>query len=326
MEQDIFIRIIEIKSLDELFNSFLLNGKYFELSKNCIFRGESKKEYLLQPSVLRERIINQLLREKPHSEFHFIEEEYKIISDFYRIANQCGLYVPFESRCFDHIAHNIDLVHINKFFKEERWLPKDLYEIAALTQHYGLPTRLLDWTTSWKTALYFASSRSLYHTSEDQSSHFVLWALDILHSDYSIENPDYPLKIIRPRYVNNENLRAQKGLFTLWEIEKPYINNNCKTAEERYEADKKMFRKIDNTPLDILLNNEITYYFEKYKITNPKIPAIYKFLIPSSFNKEVFTQLFYDGINASTLFPGYYGVKRAVEEMNLIDNNHRFRL
>jgi hypothetical protein len=66
----------------------------------------------------------------------------------------------------------------------------------AMMQHYGAPTRLLDWTRSPYVALYFA-------LREDSNGDSVLWAIDlkwlreradelfrIHHSDYPIE-PDF---------------------------------------------------------------------------------------------------------------------------------------
>src|SRR5690349_11008168 len=36
----------------------------------------------------------------------------------------------------------------------------DAWEILVLAQHYGTPTRLIDWTTNAHTALYFAAAAS----------------------------------------------------------------------------------------------------------------------------------------------------------------------
>lgn len=51
---------------------------------------------------------------------------------------------------------------------------KDGFDIYALAQHYGLPTRLLDWTTSPLIALYFALEK------EELNEKRIVWAIDPL--------------------------------------------------------------------------------------------------------------------------------------------------
>jgi hypothetical protein len=58
----------------------------------------------------------------------------------------------------------------------ERHLPKseDAIEWLSIMQHYGAPTRLIDWTYSVYVALYF----SLRGYNENDSDH-VLWAINL---------------------------------------------------------------------------------------------------------------------------------------------------
>ena len=52
----------------------------------------------------------------------------------------------------------------NRRYAEQSGSHKDVYEWLTLMQHYGIPTRLLDWTTNLLVALYFSCNRD---TEED---------------------------------------------------------------------------------------------------------------------------------------------------------------
>jgi FRG domain len=90
--------------------------------------------------------------------------------------------------------------------------PTDPWEVLALAQHHGLPTRLLDWSMNPLVSLYFAVEANL----ECDGTLFALYAPTKVSSKVRDGSPfdirrstKYPPKLVSPR------LRAQEGLFVV---------------------------------------------------------------------------------------------------------------
>lgn len=192
-------------------------------------------------------------------------------------------------------SDNCDQIFINAFksrgLPHLDYLPKNEWEWMSTAQHYGLPTRLLDWSQSPLSALFFATENSSFKYSEGDSS--VVWCLNptVLNEksrfieDFTIipnlseenetfltnlkqkfglgANPNgqvYPIALIHPS--SNNRIHAQKGVFTLF--------------------------PINASPLDELEKSE---------------EFLVKIIIPIEAKNEIKKQLFNTGITYSNIYP-----------------------
>lgn len=300
----------------ESFEKFVLDintpkGKLFNLREGkYIFRGESSLTYKLLPTALRDDAHNSIWKlaragmKGKECEFSQVMGEFLLLSDFFKKCDENGLYIPNTDRINSRYFTQIDLGFL---LNSEVWLPSDLYELAGLAQHYGVPTRLIDWTKDIFVALYFACIGVLKNKFEKEDR-IVIW---VLNSTTIQTETDSQLKIIKPIYKGNPNLAAQQGVFTMWEINKPYLcsGNNEKDKNHNLEV---MKQSITRETLDKLILNKVGStkkdLFYKIEIPNPEAKTIYKYLSAMRYN-------------ASRLFPGYDGVRRNMEEdFFLFDN------
>ena len=83
-------------------------------------------------------------------EFQF-KKEMNALMKFLNYSDRLGLKIPIKQNVRELIEHDIR----RKFDHESFWPDEDFYELISLGQHYGIPTRALDWSYDYKVSLYF---------------------------------------------------------------------------------------------------------------------------------------------------------------------------
>ena len=322
-----YIKEIAFEDADSFLKAINYGGELYNVfNSGFVFRGHGSDKYSLVPYALREGALyryyplKDLTEEQAvlvsNLEYAQILQEYNILQLFYNNCDRHILRVPECERLRHNVIHGYDELSI---FGEEEWLPVDLWEIGALAQHYGLPTRLLDWSTNIHTALYFAvrdyiKPLSVSEQISYQKEYFMsrgkladgrieIWALDTKVT--IAKDKMFPLKLIRPAYNGNPNLAAQEGVFTLWSIKKPVISD---------KDFKICVDFVNRSPLDELLVKELERQGTEIR------PYMYRVTIPRKSSVAIYSYLKNLGHTAAKLFPGYGGVSQSIQEEYLFRN------
>jgi hypothetical protein len=272
-----------------------------------VFRGHSKESYKLIPNALRPENIEQLWKyvnggnvdpEQTNFLSLQIDAEFQLLREFYKLADMQGLGVPASTTFRKNLAQTFDVFGARDIDQQSIWLPDDLHEATALAQHYGIPTRLLDWTYDPYVALYFALKGAV-----DNSDKIVVWALNKDHISFLQPTVNrINIAFITPHYASNPNLNAQKGLFTLCPVKR------LSMMEEEKLMQSVGVQLVDRRPLDDFILSSAK---QEKNVTLMK-----KFIVTIADAREGLRVLEKFGYGTSRIFPGYDGVAKQVLERN----------
>lgn len=280
------------------------------------FRGQGNKEHRLLPSALRYSATFLQKSGKAKSNYHQIVREWAALKIFARYADQQGLAFPGIHDWFKEYQriHQLVLLCANGM---KSWPPTEIYLLLALAQHYGVPTRVLDWTRAPLIGLYFAAKYAASEEDPDKSQ-VTLYALNenihrlYLHiaTNYKelFESQDAWLKGIDIPYAGNLNITAQRGSFTCIvenkpEPESPVIQRH---AEEIIGQLAQLVCTIDDDEVVSAICQE---------------PLIVKYMLPGNDSaarllRKLSTKF---SITGASVFPGYSGAVEAFKERRLWD-------
>lgn len=169
-----------------------------------------------------------------------------------------------EQEMLEELKRRSQLTVKTSFSNEWEWL--------VFAQHFGLKTRLLDWTSNPLTALWFACSNE--YKSDSDSYVYILTAdssflIDIKKKESPFDTSK--TRILRPA-LNNERIIAQAGWFTA----------------HKYSKSAGRFVKLET-------NNDL-----KKKLVQVKVPK--------SIKPEILQRLSVFGVHSQALFPDIVGL------------------
>ena len=263
----------------------------FPQPRLLLYRGQGDASWGLEPSISRdpENKLGVLkVSGAVPSDFQ-VFKEWVYLKSFVDHCDSIALRIPNKSREFRRLFLDAPGSGM-AFIETSLWPPSELYDLLALAQHHGLPTRMLDWSTRSYVAAYFAISDAFKrHRGTTGSDRLAVWVLNV-----ALKEALYPrLETIKVAGSNNPNLAAQAGVFTLLRQQgvrgKPFEGD---TGLDKY------FLK-QNLPIPLL------------KVTLPVSEAEFALNLCTLY-----------GVTGATLFPDFYGAARGARDVMLTSIFH----
>ena len=169
----------------------------------------------------------------------------------------------------------------------------------TLMQHYGLPTRLLDWSESPLVALYFALS-----SDEDAKTDAAVWVLNPMKLNKKVGYGEY----VPP--ISYDSLSGDlEGAFSNHDNDDNKSQNRI-IACHGVGSDLRMY--VQQSDFTIHSTSE---HLDKILMSDESCDYFYKIRIPQQVRKQLLVQLDAIGFHESSIYPDMEHIAR--EEANM---------
>ncbi|WP_375210511.1 FRG domain-containing protein [Hyphomonas jannaschiana] len=320
-------RVVEATSPEDFISKLTdLTAGQEKYWRKTMYRGHASTAWSLTPAAFRTTGLDTLKKiwtnyhvrlPKENSPFEHIDMlELNAVALFYSQADRQGLPLPPLSAKL-HMALAQNPAHMNKAHVIENtdWPQIDLWPVFALAQHYGIPTRLLDWSADPFVAAYFAAVGAL---AENGADDFCVWTLSetvLARLEPCFDHEWNKIRIRKkeaskigvyavdtPRYAN-PNLYAQKGRFTL------VVRPNGKEEVEPKPLDLHLIELFQNLRHHKIVSEgapELMEFIDKEK--SPLFAVVAK----KKFAGDILGLLRQMDYSHTRIFPGYEGCAKEV--------------
>lgn len=264
-------------------------------ARDWLFRGLANHHWPLIPSAMRKGKvlprspdgiqIDEWIKATPPGWSHRdqIQSEHALIWRFFRMTDTQGLRLPDGSAALTHSLSTkkfIDAQHIAD------WPRSELWPLVALTQHYLVPTRVLDWSRKPLIAAYFAAQDCAIHLEDNKPcERLAIW---VLYRPFVKTAKGFDL-ITAPR-ADNPNLHLQSGVFT---VLRPEFNPDAAFDPDIFD---------------------LQAYCEGHSQIEP---ALWKLTLVANEAGRLLTMLRDEFIQSTTIHAGYHGAAQSVLEHRL---------
>lgn len=190
---------------------------------------------------------------------------------------------------------------LRNFKKYARTLLKDnqnVWELLSVAQHYGLPTRLLDWSFSPYVALHFATSDTGKFKKDG-----AIWCLDIVEV-HKLLPKEYKKALDKEgSYVFTvDMLNGVKVAEELSEFDQSKDNDDFLVCLEPPSIDERIVNQYAMFTVMSNSNRSLSDLLKRY-------PNMYeKIVIPKDLKLEIRDKLDQANINERMIYPGLQGI------------------